>query len=170
MCHVTGEIVGFREPLLLPVLFTTHFLRISLPLRLLCFPACLVFWPLFPPVLVTAHFLRILLPLCLLCFHCLPRFLFCLVTVPLHTDTYPNVKLTKPRGLKTTNYPLKLISSSSLHSQLTSPTLHPSRTPAKSHALPPFQSHRIALACPYACAGNTVLVCMFITVGPMKKL
>jgi len=40
---------------------------------------------------------------------------------------------------------------------LTSPTLHPSRTPAKSHALPPFQSHRIALACPYACAGNTVL-------------
>ena len=35
MCHVTGEIVGFREPLLPPVLFTTHFLRILLPLRLL---------------------------------------------------------------------------------------------------------------------------------------
>jgi hypothetical protein len=43
VCHVTGEIVGFREPLFPPVLFTTHILRLLLPLCLLCFPACLVF-------------------------------------------------------------------------------------------------------------------------------
>jgi len=32
VCHVTGETVGFREPLFSPVLFTTYICNILLPL------------------------------------------------------------------------------------------------------------------------------------------